>query len=240
VLWLAGILPAVCSFFSFVFLHYYAAEYRCLWKLGSPGPRALFRTLGPFSLSFIVAISTLVAGYRLFARGLGALGGAVAEAAVFLVGLSIIIITGAMGERLAIKRLQRMREERRREEEEESREEEIRELRSKLGEARREGEGLRRRVEELERLLEEKDRELEELRRARGIPQRPSPQQLARMAAEGWKFGVARSGGKEYLRARRTAGGRREERSLGPLDEGMREALRAAGISLGGRADAGG
>jgi hypothetical protein len=60
------------------------------------------------------------------------------------------------------------------------------------------------------------------------------------MAAAGWKFGIARSGGKEYLRARRTAGGRREERSLGPLDEGMREALRAAGISLGGRADAGG
>lgn len=43
--------------------------------------------------------------------------------------------------------------------------------------------------------------------------------------------------GKEYLVARRSVGGEREERSLGRLDGERRKALEAAGITLqGGRA----
>jgi len=228
------------------FLAYYQGmECWRLWKLEAPRRRTLLAGLG--CIGFLSALIPLMyAASRLLAGELGPVGIAL-EAAVFLAGFLLFRATREEGERLAERDRRRMREEQRRREEEELKEEEIRELRSRLTrkgrelkEAREAGERLRRRVEELEGLLREREGELEELRRAKGVRRRPSPGELARMVEEGWRFSVVRVGGREYLRARRTVKGEREEKSLGPLDEGMREALRAAGIRLGRESGAGG
>jgi flagellar motility protein MotE (MotC chaperone) len=102
----------------------------------------------------------------------------------------------------------------------------------------------------LEEALSEKNAELAGLREVLSKKESPAvssppqekgkggepalPEELLGLKASGWKFSKFRAKGKEYVKVRRTtARGKREEKSLGRLDDRMKEALRAAGIQLG-------
>jgi hypothetical protein len=127
---------------------------------------------------------------------------------------------------------------------------EIDDLRSKLRKKSGELKDANAELAKLEKALSEKNAELAGLKEVLSKEESPTvssppqekgkggeptlPEELLGLNASGWKFSKFRVKGKEYVKVRRTtARGKREEKSLGRLDDRMKEALRVAGIQLG-------
>jgi len=125
----------------------------------------------------------------------------------------------------------------------------IDDLRSKLRKKSNELKDANAEVAKLEDVLSKKSAELAELKEALSKKESPAvtsppqekrkgrgptlPEELLELKADRWKFSKFIVKGKEYVKVRRTAAkGKREERSLGRLDDEMKGALEAAGISL--------
>ena len=198
-----------------------------------------------FILSFLMTYT----GLLLMAKQLSTLAVAVLAIGIILIPVLVLYFLKSKGEKLA--RIAKKLNERTQNKEEEIDQlrTEIYDLRSKLRKKSRELKDANAGLAKLEDALSKKNVELAELKEALSKKESPAvtsppqekrkgggltlPEELLRLKAGGWKFSKFRSKGKEYVKVRRTAAkGKREERSLGRLDDEMKGALEAAGISL--------